>query len=86
MTAPTNLPELPDYLKGAGLAIFPECLKSEYHGVRASLEAYSRGKDLPDEPTPACGAVLRDGQTAPITVRVTNAAGQTSDYKLDRLD
>lgn len=62
--------------KGAGNALFPECLKGELHGVRSVIEAYSRTTTLHGaEDASACGldvvgAVIRVGGI---------------DYQIDRL-
>lgn len=73
------------YTCGAGF--FPEFLKSEYHPVRATLEAYARtavvaGKDQAS----ACGIVLQKGSTWNYRVRVTSRAGVRVAYILDRWD
>ena len=72
------------YERGAGF--FPEILKSEYHGVRATLEAYAQqavveGKDQAE----VCGLDLRKGQVWDVVVRVTSK-GLVIHYKLDRWD
>lgn len=74
------------YNRGAGL--FPEILKSEYHPIRATLEAHFKqaviaGKEQSD----ACGLMLEAGQLWPdVTLRVTTKTGTTTQYKLDRWD
>lgn len=70
----------------AGSALFPEILRSEYHGVRSVLERYSRGAELEgrDEAS-ACGLEIRKGGTGP-TVRVTASTGAVTEYKIDRWD
>jgi hypothetical protein len=70
----------------AGGGMFPEWLKSEYHGVRATLEAHFRsgvvvGKDAAE----VCGISLDKGSTANLVVRVTSR-GIRTDYRLDRSD
>lgn len=70
----------------AGLALFPECLKSEFHGIRSTIEAYSRrGEPEGIENSSACGVMLSKGKTWNARVRVTTK-GQTVEYKLDRWD
>lgn len=73
-----------NYRTGAGL--FPECLKSEFHAVRATIEAYWRtavidGRDEAE----ACGIRLQKGNQWPATFRVTSR-GVRTDYRLDRWD
>ena len=73
------------YTKGAGF--FPEFLKSEFHEIRATLEAYAKnavveGKD----DASACGICLSKGGTWNLLFRVTAKDGMRSTYKLDRWD
>ncbi len=74
------------YAKSGGM--FPEQMKSEYHAVRRTLEAYFQnatieGKGLPDL---ACGISLTKGGGGwNQTFRVT-ANGVRTIYKLDRWD
>ncbi len=70
----------------AGGDMFPESMKSEYHPVRATLEAHFRqalieGKDEAE----ACGLGLDKGRGADVVLRVTSR-GVRSDYRLDRWD
>ena len=74
-----------EYLQGAGF--FPEFLKSEFHEIRATIEAYARaavieGKDEAE----ACGLGLAKGSTWDQTFRVTAKRGERTLYKLDRWD
>lgn len=70
----------------AGSALFPETLKSEYHGVRSVIERYSRGAQLEGrEAASACGLDLRKGGKS-IAVRVTSKAGAVTEYTIDRWD
>lgn len=67
--------------------LFPECLKEELHGVRSTIEAYSRAARLSgQEEGSACGYDLRKGKgTCTAELRVlTNDAW--SHYKIDRWD
>jgi hypothetical protein len=78
-----------DSQKG-GLAIFPELLRSELHGVRSVLEAFSQSGQLEgrEESGLACGMLL-SGSVAKWgdeAVRVTDRAGSVLTYKLDRWD
>lgn len=75
-----------DLRGGGSLALFPECLRSELHGIRSTIEAFSRAGRLEgrDEAS-ACGLKLEKGQAWNVTVRVTNKAGRAV-FKLDRWD
>lgn len=69
---------------GAGNAMFPSTLKSEFHGMRSVIEAYSRSQELEGREQSACGLLIgREGAGAHL--RVTSA-GQVSEYKIDRWD
>jgi hypothetical protein len=73
------------YKSGAGF--FPEFLRSEYHEIRATMEAYAKravvaGKDEAE----ACGISLQKGSTWNLTFRVTSRDDVTLSYKLDRWD
>ena len=73
------------YTKGA--AFFPEFLKSDYHAIRSTMEAYAKsavvgGKDEAE----ACGLVLSKGGSWNHVFRVTTKGGVHVDYKLDRWD
>lgn len=66
------------------LCLFPECLKSELHGIRATVEAHSRSRQPVDDGGPAaCG--LRTGDKSTVVVRVTTSTG-TATYEIDRWD
>lgn len=68
---------------GDGIGLFPEILKSEFHGIRATLEAYSRGKRLANDPQAAAGICVRNGAAGEF--RVTSGA-VVSRYRIDRWD
>jgi hypothetical protein len=82
-------------LKGArdsqneSLGLFPECLRGELHGVRATLEAFSRSRKLDAR----AGEQLASGimctpssdSTWNLTLQVTNK-GSVATYTLDRWD
>lgn len=77
-----------DLLKGGGLALFPEVLKGEFHGIRSTIEAYSRAGELEgrDEAS-ACGLDLRDRNLEEVTLRVISMDGQMAhQYLVDRWD
>ena len=68
----------------SSLALFPECLRSELHGVRKVIEAHSRsGRIEGGELGNANGIAF--SKNSPVTVRVRTAKGQAS-YKIDRWD
>ena len=73
------------YTSGAGL--FPAFLKSDYHGIRATIEAHTKGAVVAGaaEAT-ACGLFLHKGTTTwNYLVRVT-AGSAVQTYNLDRWD
>lgn len=80
-------------LKGAkdmqhsGLALFPEVLRSEYHGIRAAIEAYSQAGRLAVPLAPlACGIAFQAGGK-PLSKKFwVTAAGVKSTYTIDRWD
>jgi len=70
----------------SGAAIFPETLKSEFHGIRSVIEAYSRNAEIAEiESGTACGVALFKGSNWEHVFRVTTA-GQAIEYRLDRWD
>lgn len=70
----------------AGAALFPECLKSEFHGIRSVIESYSRSAETEGmESATACGIMLAKGGSWDHTFRV-RTSGRTVDYRLDRWD
>lgn len=80
------LPRARDLRHKAGGGWFSECLRSEYHGVRAAMEHYANsaaiaGRELGD----ACGLLLPKGQSWNAELRVHDGGG-TAVYKLDRWD
>lgn len=63
--------------------LFPEILRSEYHGIRSAIEAYSRAATPSGkEEGNACGVDLRAWGQA---FRITTATGRLS-YRIDRWD
>lgn len=70
-----------------GLAIFPETLKSELHGIRQTIEAYSRAGTLEglDEAS-ACGIRLQAGSTWDGARFIVTTAEGKQNYRLDRWD
>jgi hypothetical protein len=72
--------------RASGLALFPETLKSELHGIRATIEAYSaRGTIEGRDEASACGILFGKGGSWDGRFRVT-AGGVRREYRLDRWD
>lgn len=73
--------------RDGGLALFPEILKSELHEVRATIEAYSKLRQLEGvDGASACGLRLQAGHSwNNARLRVTTATGM-AEYNLDRWD
>jgi len=70
----------------SGNAIFPETLRTEFHGIRSVIEAYARSAALQDIEGPhAIGMLLAKGHKAQIDLRVTSP-GRTVKYRIDRWD
>lgn len=70
----------------SGAAIFPEILKSEFHGIRSVIEAYSRNAKIEGvEQSTACGIAMQKGSTPGHMFRVTSK-GSAVEYRLDRWD
>jgi hypothetical protein len=67
---------------------FPENLRSEYHAVRKTLEAYAKQAVIADkENATACGVLLSGGAQRPVvSFRVTTLTGMTAIYNIDRWD
>lgn len=68
----------------AGLALFPETLRSELHGIRSTIEAFSKAGKLenPEEAT-ACGLLVSG--SAGVNVRVLQGS-VTMAYHIERWD
>ncbi|MDI1448998.1 hypothetical protein [Polyangium sp. 6x1] len=74
-----------DYKQGAGF--FPSYLRSEYHEIRATMEAYAQSAVVEGKETAeACGISLVKGSTWNLSFRVTSKGGMRVVYKLDRWD
>jgi hypothetical protein len=73
--------------RSAGLALFPEILKSEFHGVRAVLEAYSRKHNIEGMNQPHVAGLLLTKATTQwgTIVRVTMGAIE-KEYRIERWD
>lgn len=75
-----------DSRTGQGNALFPECLIQDLHGVRSTIEAYSRRAEMHGrDQASACGLDLRAGSKIGYRLRVT-AAGLSTEYVVDRWD
>jgi hypothetical protein len=75
------------YSKGAGF--FPESLKSEYHSIRSTMEAYAKNAVLSDkDDATGCGVGLQKDSSSwdSILLRVTSQDGMQVRYQLDRWD
>ncbi|SFG45531.1 hypothetical protein SAMN05518865_112131 [Duganella sp. CF458] len=71
---------------GGHSAIFPSCLKGEFHGFRSTIEAYSNTNSLAGfGEDNVAGLLLSKGDQYQVTLRVTSG-DQVSDYRLDRWD
>ncbi len=67
------------------LALFPEVLKAELHGIRAVIEAYSKTEKITgSESATACGLLLDSGSQVPIRLVVEYVNGIKASYLLDR--
>lgn len=75
------------HYNGSG-GFFPESLKSEYHAVRATMEAYAKAATVEGADTAtACGYMLTERGTGGCCLRVTDSkAGTLVTYKIDRWD
>lgn len=68
--------------RNRSLALFPECLRSELHAVRSTVEAHSRSGRLEDvDGQHASGLLVGDGCEATLVVRTRE--GVTT-YRIDR--
>lgn len=72
--------------RNASACLFPEILKSEFHGIRSVIEAYSLRATIEGMGEPhAAGLLLASGSSWDVTVRV-RVAGRALDYRMDRWD
>lgn len=70
--------------KNCGIGLFPEILKKELHGVRATIEAFSKSKRLSGyEESTACGIRFQKETNDTLTMLVTTELGQRQ-YTIDR--
>lgn len=82
-----GIPGAKDIAVGGGCGLFPEILKSEYHGVRGVIEAYSRSHELEGSQEMAlCGLMAQKGKGGwPVNLQVV-INNMTFRYTLDRWD
>lgn len=66
-----------------GLALFPEILRSEFHGIRSVIEAHSRSGCIEGFESGNANGLAFQG--TPVTLRVRTAAGIAT-YVIDRMD
>lgn len=70
----------------SGSAIFPENLKSEFHPIRKTIEAFSKSAQLQGfDDASACGLFITSGGVLNHKLRVTTDLG-TQEYVIDRWD
>jgi hypothetical protein len=74
-------------LSKSGIGLFPEFLKTEFHGVRRVLEAYSRGAEVEGYGEPAAAGLRLESarKSTPVNVRVWTR-GHSFRYQIDRWD
>ncbi|MCS6901118.1 MAG: hypothetical protein NZX77_15270 [Polyangiaceae bacterium] len=73
-----------DTQRGVGRGFFVETLKSEFHPIRSTLEAYAATTTLEGaEEASACGLGMSDQSPWDLLLRVTTPT-QTTLYKIDR--
>lgn len=66
--------------------LFPEILRGELHGIRSTIEAFSKKAEIEGfEEASACGLCI-GGKSAGAHVRVTTTATQRLEYRIDRWD
>lgn len=76
-----------DTRSGGGNALFPETLRDDLHGVRATIEAYSRGAQLSGRAeATACGYDVRRGEGAAGCLLRALVDGSWTSYRIDRWD
>lgn len=72
--------------RNAGLALFPEIMRSELHGIRSTIESFSsKGKLEGMEEGSACGLIMQHGGSLNVRLRVRTKA-LVADYTIDRID
>lgn len=75
-----------DTQNNSGLALFPTLMKSEFHGVRSTVESFNRSRKLgevPMEMGSAVGGLIVAKEGSPkFVVKVRNMEGQVSRYRI----
>jgi hypothetical protein len=73
--------------KSAGLALFPEILRSEFHGIRSVIEAFSREGQISGLHEPHVAGLMfqKNDKSIGITLRVWQQ-GKSVTYTIDRWD
>lgn len=74
-----------DSRTGQGNALFPETLRSEFHAIRSTIEAYSRSAQIGGRDEASANGI-QIGKSGAAHVRVTLTNGTRAEYKIDRLD
>ena len=75
-----------DKSEGLGRGFFTETLRSEFHSIRATLEAFTQSAVIADaEEAEACGLGMTDQKPWNLKLRVTTA-NSVSTYLIDRWD
>jgi hypothetical protein len=75
-----------DTTQGVARGFFTETLRSEFHPIRATLEAYSAAATVAGaEEANTCGIGMSNGTPWNLTVRVTTAQSVAT-YLIDRWD
>lgn len=75
-----NLPGARDAGHQRGGGFFPECLRSEYHGIRAAMEAHAKQATIAGREEGDANGIALSGNA--LRVRVTGAAGGRQVYQL----
>ncbi len=71
----------------SGGGFFPESLRSEYHSIRRTMEAYANKATIQGrDQASACGISLQEGVAWGFRFRVTPRNGLVATYRLDRWD
>ncbi len=69
-----------------GTMIFPETLKSVFHPVKRSIESFSQKDTLGRPYGAACGVFLQDKHHSSLIVEITDVAGMSYRYLIDRYE
>ena len=69
-----------------GNSLFPECFRSDFHGIRSVVEAYSRSAVLSGrDEAEVVGPTVRTGASFVVRVKVVTRLGEAI-YDVDRWD